>query len=122
MIELVEMELKDLLKEIGFDPEKVPFVSGSALAALEGKSPELGKDAILKLMSTVDNQIPVPLREISKPFFMPVEHSYSIAGRGTVVTGRVERGLCKKGEGLELIGFDKVLKTTANGLEVYFMD
>jgi elongation factor Tu len=113
------MELKDLLKEIGFDPEKVPFVSGSALSALEGKNPDLGKNAILKLMETVDKQVPVPTREISKPFFMPVEHSYSISGRGTVVTGRVERGIAKKGEPLELAGFDKIVKTAANGLEMF---
>lgn len=80
MIELVEMELKDLLQEIGYDPEKVPFVSGSALCALEGKNPELGKNAILKLMETVDSKVPVPAREINKPFFMPVEHSYTISG------------------------------------------
>lgn len=119
MIELVEMELKDLLNEVGYDPEKVPFVSGSALAALENKSPELGKDAILKLMETVDTNILLPPREITKPFLLPIEHSYSIGGRGTVVTGRVERGICKKGEALELVGFNEIKKTTANGIEMF---
>ena len=119
MIELVEMELKDLLKEIGYNPDVVPFVSGSALSALENKNPELGKQAILKLMETVDNHLPLPAREVTKPFLLPIEHSYAIAGRGTVVTGRVERGICKKGEPLEIVGFNKVIKTTANGIEMF---
>lgn len=96
MIELVEMELKDLLKEVGYDPEKVPFVSGSALAALENKNLEIGKNMILKLMETVDKHVSLPVRDINKPFMLPVEHAYAISGRGTVVTGRVERGICKK--------------------------
>ena len=119
MIELVEMELKDLLKEVGYDPEKIPFVSGSALSALENKNPELGKEAIMKLMETVDNHITIPTREINKPFLMPIEHSYAISGRGTVVTGKVERGLCKKGEALEIVGYNKIVKTTANGIEMF---
>lgn len=119
MIELVEMELKDLLKEVGYDPEKIPFVSGSALSALENKNPELGKDAIMKLMETVDNHITIPTREINKPFLMPIEHSYAISGRGTVVTGKVERGLCKKGEALEIVGYNKIVKSTANGIEMF---
>lgn len=119
MVELVEMELKDLLAEVGFDADKVPMVSGSALAALQGESPELGKEKILKLMETVDNEFPVPERDINKPFLIPLEHSYSIPGRGTVVTGRVERGLCKKGDPLELLGFNKVVKTAANGIEMF---
>jgi elongation factor Tu len=119
MIELVEMELKDLLKEVGYDPETTPIVSGSALCALENKQPELGKDAILKLMETVDAHVAMPPRDITKPFMMPIEHSYSIAGRGTVVTGRVERGVCKKGEPLEVIGYNKTIKTTATGIEMF---
>jgi elongation factor Tu len=119
MIELVEMELKDLLKEIGYNPDKIPFVSGSALAALEGKSPELGKNAILKLLDTVDSHVEIPQREVNKPFLMPIEHSYAISGRGTVVTGRVERGFCKKGEPIEIIGFNKVVKTVVNGIEMF---
>ena len=119
MIELVEMELKDLLTELGFNSESVPFVSGSALAALEGKNPELGREKILKLMETVDNYVKLPPRDISKPFLLPIEHSYGIPGRGTVVTGRVERGVCKKGEALELLGYNKVTKTVANGIEMF---
>lgn len=119
MIELVEMELKDLLKEIGYDADKVPIISGSALAALENKSPELGKNAILKLMETIDNYVTIPTRDVNKPFFLPIEHSYAISGRGTVVTGRVERGVCKKGEPLEIIGYNKLVKTTANGIEMF---
>ena len=120
MIELVEMELKDLLKEVGYDENKVPFVSGSALSALENKNPELGKEAIVKLMETVDTHVALPPREVNKPFFLPIEHSYAISGRGTVVTGRVERGICKKGDPLEIIGFNKVVKTTANGIHRRF--
>ena len=119
MIELVEMELKDLLKELGYDADATPFVSGSALAALENKSPEIGRDAILKLMETVDAHIQLPPREITKPFCLPIEHSYTIAGRGTVVTGRVERGICKKGDALELCGYNKLVKTTVNGIEMF---
>ena len=119
MIELVEMELKDLLKEIGYDPEKIPFVSGSALAALQGINPELGRSKILQLMETVDNSLPLPQREINKPFLLPIEHSYAIAGRGTVVTGRVERGVCKKGDPIEILGFNKAIKSTANGIEMF---
>jgi len=119
MIELVEMELKDLLKEVGFDPDNTPFISGSALSALENKNPELGKDAIVKLMETVDQHVKIPAREINKPFLLPIEHSYTISGRGTVVTGRVERGICKKGEPLEIVSFNKQIKTTANGIEMF---
>jgi elongation factor Tu len=119
MIELVEMELKDLLNELGFNADSVPFVSGSALAALEGKNPELGREKILKLMETVDTHVKLPPRDISKPFLLPIEHSYAISGRGTVVTGRVERGICKKGEALEILGFNKVTKTVANGIEMF---
>lgn len=119
MIELVEMELKDLLKEIGYDADKVPFISGSALAALEDKNPDIGKNAVLKLMETVDNHVTLPVRDVNKPFFLPIEHSYAISGRGTVVTGRVERGICKKGDALEIIGYNKTIKTTANGIEMF---
>ena len=80
MLELVEMELKDLLNDIGFDAEKVPFIHGSALSALEGKNEEIGKKAILKLMETIDTKVTVPAREINKPFFMAIEHSYTISG------------------------------------------
>lgn len=119
MIELVEMELKDLLKEVGYDAEATPFIAGSALCALEDKNADLGKNAILKLMETVDTHISVPTREINKPFMLPIEHSYAISGRGTVVTGRVERGICKKGEAVEIIGYNKAIKSTANGIEMF---
>ena len=82
-------------------------------------SNKTGKNAILKLMETVDNEFPVPERDINKPFFLPIEHSYSIAGRGTVVTGRVERGICKKGDPLEIVGFNKTIKSAANGIEMF---
>ena len=119
MIELVEMELKDLMTEIGYNPETVPFISGSALAALEGKNPELGREKILKLMEIVDTHVKVPPRDITKPFLLPIEHTYAISGRGTVVTGRVERGVCKKGDPLEIAGFNKMTKTVANGIEMF---
>ena len=83
MIELVEMELKDLLKEVGYDPDNVPFVSGSALAALEGKNQEIGKNAILKLLEFVDTKVPIPPRDITKPFLLPIEHSYTISGKSS---------------------------------------
>ena len=119
MIELVEMELKDLLQEIGYNPEKVPFVAGSALAALEDKNPELGRQQVLKLMETVDTYVQLPPRDITKPFLLPIEHTYAISGRGTVVTGRVERGVCKRGDALEIVGFNKITKTVANGIEMF---
>jgi elongation factor Tu len=119
MIELVEMELKDLLTELGFNADSVPFVSGSALCALEDKNPALGREKILQLMKVVDDYVKVPPRDINKPFCLPIEHSYSISGRGTVVTGRVERGICKKGEALDIIGFNTVKKTVANGIEMF---
>ncbi|KAF7282255.1 hypothetical protein GWI33_003052 [Rhynchophorus ferrugineus] len=87
MVELVEMEIRELLNEMGFDGDNVPIITGSALCALEGKDPEIGKDAILKLLDAIDNYIPTPERELDKPFLLPIEHVYSIPGRGTVVTG-----------------------------------
>lgn len=119
MVELVEMEIRELLTEMGFDGESVPIVPGSALCALEGKNPEIGKEAILKLLQEVDNYIPTPVRELDKPFLLPVEHTYSIAGRGTVVTGRLERGVLKKGAECEFVGYNKVLKSTVTGVEMF---
>lgn len=87
--------------------------------ALEGKNDELGKNAILKLLNEVDKYIPTPVRELDKPFFLPVEHVYSIPGRGTVVTGRLERGKVKKGNDCEFVGFGKVLKSTVTGIEMF---
>ncbi|KAJ8966910.1 hypothetical protein NQ314_003235 [Rhamnusium bicolor] len=119
MVELVEMEIRELLTEMGFDGDNIPIVSGSALCALEGKNPEIGKDAILNLLKEIDTFIPTPVRDLDKPFLLPVEHTYSIPGRGTVVTGRLERGIVKKGADCEFVGFNKVLKSTVTGVEMF---
>ena len=104
MLELVEMEMRELLNEYGFDGDNAPIIMGSALCALEGRQPEIGEQAIMKLLDAVDEYIPTPERDLNKPFLMPVEDIFSISGRGTVVTGRVERGNLKKGEELEIVG------------------
>ncbi|KAJ1552227.1 translation elongation factor Tu, partial [Cladochytrium tenue] len=119
MLELVEMEMRDLLTQYGFDGETVPIVMGSALCALEGKEPEIGQKAILKLMEAVDEYIPVPARDLDKPFLLPIEDVFSIAGRGTVATGRVERGAVKKGDEVEIIGYGESMKTTITGVEMF---
>ncbi|CAH1153856.1 unnamed protein product [Phaedon cochleariae] len=119
MVELVEMEIRELLTEMGFDGDNIPIVSGSALCALEGKNPEIGSEAILKLLAEVDSYIPTPVRELDKPFLLPVENTYSIPGRGTVVTGRLERGVLKKGADCEIVGYNKVLKTVVTGVEMF---
>ncbi|ORX74985.1 translation elongation factor Tu [Linderina pennispora] len=119
MLELVDMEMRELLTTYGFDGDNTPIVSGSALCALEGKQPELGLEAIKKLMAAVDEWIPTPERDLDKPFLMPVEDIFSIAGRGTVVTGRVERGQITKGQELEVIGFGAPFKTTLTGIEMF---
>lgn len=108
MVDLVEMEIRELMTEMGYDGDNVPVVKGSALCALDGKSPEIGAEAVLKLLAEVDAHIPTPTRELDKPFLLPVENVYSIPGRGTVVTGRLERGVVKKGNECEFIGFSKV--------------
>lgn len=119
MLELVEMEIRELLDINGFDGGNTPVIIGSALCALEDRRPELGEQAIQKLMDAVDEWIPQPLRDLDKPFLMPVENAYSIAGRGTVVTGRVERGVVKKGDEVQLLGFGKDLKSTITGVEMF---
>ncbi|XP_017769014.1 PREDICTED: elongation factor Tu, mitochondrial [Nicrophorus vespilloides] len=119
MVELVEMEIRELMTEMGFDGDHVPIITGSALCALDGKEPEIGSNAILKLMAEVDTYIPTPERELDKPFLLPVEHVYSIPGRGTVVTGRLERGVLKKGAECEFIGHNKVMKSTVTGVEMF---
>lgn len=119
MVELVEMEIRELLTQMGFDGDKVPIVTGSALCALEGKNPDIGAESVLKLLQEVDSYIPTPIRELDKPFLLPVEHVYSIPGRGTVVTGRLERGVLKKGNDCEFVGFSKVLKSTVTGVEMF---
>ncbi|XP_044734572.1 elongation factor Tu, mitochondrial [Chrysoperla carnea] len=119
MVELVEMEIRELMTEMGYDGENVPIIKGSALSALEGKNPEIGADAIMKLLAEVDKHIPTPVRDLDKPFLLPVENVYSIPGRGTVVTGRLERGILKKGADCEFVGHNKVLKSTVTGVEMF---
>ena len=119
MVDLVEMEIRELMTEMGYDGDNAPFVKGSALNALEGKNPEIGADAILKLLHEVDTYVPTPIRELDKPFLLPVESVYSIPGRGTVVTGRLERGVLKKGAECEFIGYSKTIKSTVTGVEMF---
>ena len=119
LLDLVELEVRELLSKYNFPGDTIPIIRGSALAALEGKTPELGKDAILKLMDAVDASIPQPARDKDKPFLMPIEDVFSISGRGTVVTGRVERGIVKVGDELEIIGIKATTKTTCTGVEMF---
>ena len=119
LVELVEMEVRELLNKYKFPGDTTPIIKGSAVAALEGKNPEIGKDAILKLMEAVDTFIPQPERPIDKPFLMPVEDVFSISGRGTVVTGRVERGIVKVGEEIEIVGLKPTQKTICTGVEMF---
>jgi elongation factor Tu len=119
MVELVEMEIRELMTEMGYDGDKTPIVSGSALCALEGKNDPIGSEAIMKLLAEVDQFIPTPVRELDKPFLLPVENVYSIQGRGTVVTGRLERGTIKKGAEVEFVGYNKVIKSTVTGVEMF---
>ncbi|KAI3635654.1 hypothetical protein MIR68_006292 [Amoeboaphelidium protococcarum] len=120
MLELVEMEMRELLTQYDFDGDNTPIVAGSALYALENKDDNgIGKTAILKLMKAVDEWIPTPERGLDKPFLQPVEDTHSIAGRGTVVTGRVERGTILKGQEVEIVGFGSKLKTAVTGLEMF---
>jgi len=114
LLDLVELEVRELLSKYNFPGDKIPIVKGSALCALDGKSPELGHDAILKLMEAVDSYIPQPERPIDQPFLMPVEDVFSISGRGTVCTGRVERGIVKVGEEVEIVGIKATQKTVVN--------
>ncbi len=117
--ELVEVEVRDLLKKYNFPGDKTPIVPGSALKALEGDTSEIGEGAILKLMEAVDTYIPTPARAVDKPFLMPVEDVFSIEGRGTVATGRVERGIVKVGEEVEIIGLKATAKTVVTGVEMF---
>lgn len=119
VLDLVEMEIRDLLTEMGFDGDNTAVIKGSALAAMEGKSPEIGSDAILKLLDEVDRVIPVPERSLDKPFLMSVEQTCSIPGRGTVVTGRLERGTIKKGNDCEILGYGKQIKSVVTGIEMF---
>jgi len=119
LAELVEMEIRDLLTKYNFPGDKTPIIRGSALCALEDKNPELGEQAILKLMDAVDEFIPQPKRALDKPFLMPVEDVFSISGRGTVVTGRVEQGVVKVGEEIEIVGIRPTQKTVVTGVEMF---
>ena len=119
LLELVEMEIRELLSSYDYPGDDIPIIRGSALAALEDKTPEIGHDAILKLMEAVDEYIPQPERPIDQPFLMPIEDVFSISGRGTVVTGRVERGVVKVGEEIEIVGIRDTTKTTCTGVEMF---
>ncbi|MFN8993400.1 MAG: elongation factor Tu, partial [Pseudomonadota bacterium] len=119
LIELVEMEIRDLLSSYDFPGDDIPIIKGSALCGLEGKNDEIGKNAILELMKAVDDYIPQPARAVDKPFLMPIEDVFSISGRGTVVTGRVERGIIKVGEEVEIVGIKPTVKTVMTGVEMF---
>jgi elongation factor Tu len=119
LLELVEMEVRELLSSYQFPGDDIPVVKGSALAAVEGRDPQIGEERILELMAAVDAYIPQPDRPIDLPFLMPVEDVFSISGRGTVVTGRVERGIVKVGEEVEIVGIRPVQKTTCTGVEMF---
>jgi elongation factor Tu len=119
LLELVELEVRELLSKYDFPGDKIPIVKGSALAALEDSDKKLGHEAILELMKNVDEYIPQPERPIDQPFLMPVEDVFSISGRGTVVTGRVERGIVKVGEEIEIVGLRATQKTTVTGVEMF---
>ena len=120
LLELVEMEVRELLSSYEFPGDDIPIVAGSALAALDGRDPEIGEKKIAELMEAVDSYIPEPDRPIDQPFLMPIEDVFSISGRGTVVTGRVERGIVKVGEEVEIVGMkEETTKTTVTGVEMF---
>ena len=119
ILELVELEVRELLSEYGFDGDEIPIVKGSALAALEGRDPEIGENSIKELMEAVDSYIPQPDRPVDKDFLMPIEDVFSISGRGTVVTGRVETGVVNVGDEVEIVGIKETSKTTVTGVEMF---
>jgi elongation factor Tu len=119
LLELVQMEIRDLLTKYNFPGDKTPIIVGSALKALEGDTSEMGAPSILKLVEAMDSYIPMPERVIDQPFLMPIEDVFSISGRGTVVTGRVERGIVKVGEELEIVGIRPTQKTICTGVEMF---
>jgi elongation factor Tu len=119
LLELVQEEVRDLLKKYGFPGDKTPIVIGSALKALEGDQSELGEPSIVKLAEALDSYIPQPQRAIDGPFLMPIEDVFSISGRGTVVTGRIERGIVKVGDEIEIVGIKPTIKTTVTGVEMF---
>lgn len=124
MVDLVEMEIRELMSEMGFDGDNLPVIRGSALSALEGKSPEIGSQSIDKLLNEIDNYIPTPERDLDKHFYMPIEHVFSIPNRGTVCSGLLEQGVIKKGMECEIIGYNKTVKSTITGVEMFhqFLD
>ena len=119
LLELVEMEVRDLLSNYNFPGDEIPIVKGSAKLALEGDQSEIGVPSILKLAETMDSYIPTPVRDVDHPFLMPVEDVFSLSGRGTVVTGRVERGVLKVGDEIEIVGIRPTQKTTCTGVEMF---
>jgi elongation factor Tu len=119
LLELVEMEVRDLLSKYNFPGDKTPIIKGSALKALEGDQSEIGVPSIVKLVDALDAYIPEPVRVLDKPFLLPVEDVFSISGRGTVVTGRVERGIVKVGDEIEIVGLKPTVKTTCTGVEMF---
>jgi elongation factor Tu len=119
LLELVEMEVRDLLNQYGFPGDDTPIVVGSALKGLEGDKGELGEESVYKLMEAMDDYIPQPQRDVDQPFLMPIEDVFSISGRGTVVTGRVERGRVKVGDEVEIVGIRATSKTTCTGVEMF---
>jgi elongation factor Tu len=119
LLELVEMEIRELLSEYDFPGDDIPIIAGSALAAMEGRDPEIGENKIKELMEAVDSYIPQPERAVDQPFLMPIEDVFSISGRGTVVTGRVERGVVNVGDELEIVGIKDTQKTTCTGVEMF---
>jgi elongation factor Tu len=119
LLELVELEVRELLTKYEFPGDKIPIIKGSALAALEGRDPKIGHDAILELMKAVDTAIPQPERPKDKPFLMPIEDVFSISGRGTVVTGRIERGIVKVGEEIQIVGLRPTQTTVVTGVEMF---
>ncbi|MEX6724335.1 elongation factor Tu [Parapedomonas caeni] len=119
ILELVELEIRELLSKYDFPGDDIPIVQGSAVCALEDKRPEIGRDAVLKLMAEVDRYIPQPERPLDKPFLMPIEDVFSISGRGTVVTGRVETGIVKVGDEVEIVGIKATAKTVVTGVEMF---
>jgi elongation factor Tu len=119
LLDLVEMEVRELLSSYEFPGDDIPIIKGSALAALESKNDEIGKNSIMELMAAVDSYIPQPDRPKDQPFLMPIEDVFSISGRGTVVTGRVERGIINVGEEIEIVGIKDTTKTTCTGVEMF---
>ncbi len=119
MVDMVEEEIRDLLSKYGFPGDTTPVVRGSALKALQGEESFLGSESIDRLMEAVDTFIPLPKREVDKPFLMPIEGVFSIAGRGTVATGKIEQGIVKVGDAVELVGLVDTMKTTATGIEMF---